>query len=65
MHPVTTELNLLDNQLNILIDTLKETNRNYVVIYPNNDLGSSLIIDKYNQELAKNLKFKISHVRIS
>ncbi len=47
-HPVTTELELLVDHLELLISTLETTPHSFVVIYPNNDPGNDLIIEKYN-----------------
>ncbi|WP_299155691.1 UDP-N-acetylglucosamine 2-epimerase [uncultured Christiangramia sp.] len=58
-HPVTTEVHQLENQLDILIDSLLESANNFVVIYPNNDLGSSKIISKYNRILIANSHFRV------
>lgn len=55
-HPVTTEIKFIKNQINCLIDSLIESNKNYVVIYPNNDLGSNIIIDRYNSIQSKRIK---------
>lgn len=45
-HPVTTNLhNLMDNIQNV-IRALVESGKNYVVIYPNNDPGSDIIIEE-------------------
>lgn len=57
-HPVTTSLSKLKSEIDILIDILINSKRNYIVIYPNNDSGSQIIIDKY-LELKTNLNFKI------
>ena len=46
-HPVTTEFNKINDQINIFIECLIESNLNYILIYPNNDLGSQEIINKY------------------
>ena len=35
------------------------SNKNYLVIYPNNDYGNDLIISNYNKILKKNKKFTI------
>lgn len=45
-HPVTTELGLLKEHISTTIDALIESGRNYVVIYPNNDLGTDIILDE-------------------
>jgi UDP-N-acetylglucosamine 2-epimerase (hydrolysing) len=57
-HPVTTERQNIEKQANILIDALLEDKHNYVVIYPNNDMGSSTII-KAISRLENNNKFRI------
>lgn len=43
-HPVTTEIQKLKSHLKEIIQALKTSKQNYIIIYPNNDLGSSLII---------------------
>ncbi|MGY5847688.1 UDP-N-acetylglucosamine 2-epimerase [Salegentibacter sp. HM20] len=48
-HPVTTEFEKIEEQVNILVKTIIEDNYPYVVIYPNNDLGSSRILKAYNR----------------
>jgi len=48
-HPVTTELHLMQHDAHTLIDVLLEDTNNYIVIYPNNDLGSSFIINEYER----------------
>ena len=58
-HPVTTEIHKLENQIDILIDSLPESDKNFVVIYPNNDLGSSKIISKYNNTLKVHPNFRV------
>ena len=57
-HPVTSELKLLKNQIKNIVDALIESNRNYLVIYPNNDKGSKIIINEF-QRIKKNKKFRI------
>ena len=43
-HPITTEIhNMAQNSRN-LVDAVIESGENYIVIYPNNDMGSSDII---------------------
>lgn len=48
-HPVTTELVDLQSQINIIINQVITSNLNYVVIYPNNDIGTNVIIDAYSR----------------
>ena len=55
-HPVTTEYENIPYQIQQFILALEESNKNYVVIYPNNDLGSSIIIDHYNKNTNKQLR---------
>lgn len=57
-HPVTTEVDNVRKQINLLINSLVESNKNYIIIYPNNDLGSNIII-KTIEKLKKNKRFKI------
>lgn len=50
-HPVTTSNNL-EYEISQVIEALKESDKNYIVIYPNNDTGSEIIckaIDKLNE----------------
>jgi len=48
-HPVTTELNKAEEHAVILVEALLKSTKNYVVIYPNNDMGSQTIFDAYKQ----------------
>lgn len=57
-HPVTTENQNLKRNAKYFVNALIESNKNYIVIYPNNDKGSHQILDEY-VKLAKNEKFKI------
>jgi UDP-N-acetylglucosamine 2-epimerase (hydrolysing) len=57
-HPVTTEVIDLRHQTRTILDALKRSERNYVVIYPNNDFGAEIIIEEYKR-IAANPKFKI------
>lgn len=57
-HPVTTEIDKLSKNIEAFTTALIESNRNYIIIYPNNDLGSDTIIKQY-ELLANNDKFVI------
>lgn len=57
-HSVTTEVDLLSNKVKEFVDALVESNKNYIVIYPNNDEGSSIILNEYAR-LNCNDQFKI------
>lgn len=57
-HPVTTKHEDLSKDIKILVESLIESNQNYILIYPNNDLGSDLIIEEYNKHI-NNARFLI------
>jgi len=57
-HPVTTEVDKLKNQVKIFVDSLVESGLNYIVIYPNNDMGSDVILNEY-ERFKNNNNFKI------
>ena len=57
-HPVTTEFNEMERYADDFVNALLEDHHNYVVIYPNNDLGSQYIIDKF-QKLKENARFRV------
>ena len=44
-HPVTTELHKLEYDMSIIRHSLIDSNLNYIVIYPNNDPGSNIILN--------------------
>ncbi|MBO5488917.1 MAG: UDP-N-acetylglucosamine 2-epimerase (hydrolyzing) [Eubacterium sp.] len=45
-HPVTTEIEELEDHINQVVDALVESKKNYIVIYPNNDKGTDIILNK-------------------
>ncbi|MDB3973972.1 UDP-N-acetylglucosamine 2-epimerase [Alphaproteobacteria bacterium] len=53
-HSVVTELDTLKKNVNNLINAIKKSKMNYVVIFPNNDQGSLIIKDKLKNELCGN-----------
>ncbi len=57
-HPVTTEIDTIEDKANEFVDTLIQSDKNYVVIYPNNDLGSKHILKAY-EKLQGNTSFKV------
>jgi UDP-N-acetylglucosamine 2-epimerase (hydrolysing) len=57
-HPVTTELETLGNDINEVVSATIESDRNYIVIYPNNDAGSDIIIDELDR-FDDNENFKV------
>ena len=46
-HPVTTELEMIEEQIHNAIEAIIESSRNYIIIDPNCDMGSYLIRDYY------------------
>ena len=57
-HPVTTEIDDMKTYTQNFVKSLENDLHNYVVIYPNNDLGSQIIINEY-KKLADNERFRI------
>lgn len=57
-HPVTTEYKEMERYADDFVNALLDDNHNYIVIYPNNDLGSQYIIEKY-KKLSNNSRFRI------
>lgn len=57
-HPVTTEIHSIKEYAETFVGTLLEDHHNYVVIYPNNDLGSHFILEAY-EKLKQNSRFRI------
>ena len=57
-HPVTTEVQDLESHVDNLVRAMIDSNRNYVVVYPNNDLGSDIIINAFKR-LKKIDRFRV------
>ena len=47
-HPVTTELEHIYDHIKSITDAVKKQGGNYVIIYPNNDSGSDIILSRLN-----------------
>jgi len=45
-HPVTTEFSLMRNYAQEFVKAILNDDRNYVIVYPNNDLGSKIILEE-------------------
>ena len=45
-HPITTEYKKIKTYAKYFVDALIKSNQNYILIYPNNDLGSQEILDE-------------------
>ncbi len=48
-HPVTTEYDSIGTNIKAVVDTVIESGKNYIVVYPNNDLGSEVILNEYRR----------------
>ncbi|CAK1932357.1 UDP-N-acetylglucosamine 2-epimerase [Vibrio crassostreae] len=48
-HPVTTEVEQLRENITQVVDAIIESGKNFVVIFPNNDHGTDIIINEYNR----------------
>ena len=57
-HPVTTEYGVIGEKIRTVVDSVIESDKNYIVIYPNNDLGSEVILNEYKR-LEKNERFRL------
>ena len=57
-HPVTTEAKEMQLYAENLVDVLLNDNHNFIIIFPNNDLGSFSIIEAY-KKLSNNPRFRI------
>ncbi len=58
IHPVTTNIKNLKKESEIFFSALVKTNLNYIIIFPNNDLGSEIILEEI-YKLKNNSKFRI------
>lgn len=56
-HPVTTEYEIIGSHIKEVVDAILESRKDYIVIYPNNDLGSEVILNEYNR--LNNAHFKV------
>jgi UDP-N-acetylglucosamine 2-epimerase (hydrolysing) len=57
-HPVTTEAKDMQQYADDFVQALLNDTHNYVVVYPNNDLGSQYIIAGY-KKLRENSRFRV------
>ena len=57
-HPVTTEAKEMQLYAENLVDVLLNDDHNFIIIFPNNDLGSFSIIEAY-KKLSNNPRFRI------
>ncbi len=57
-HPVTTEEDEIGEHIKSVVKACKKSGKNYVVVYPNNDTGTEVILSEYHR-LEKNERFVI------
>ena len=57
-HPVTTEANEMEQYTDDFVNCLLADDHDYIVVYPNNDLGSKYIITAY-ERLKANNRFRV------
>ncbi|MEH7503781.1 UDP-N-acetylglucosamine 2-epimerase [Neobacillus drentensis] len=57
-HPVTTQVAYLKDHVKNVVDAVIRSDKNYVVIFPNNDEGSQIILAEF-QRFEGNSRFKI------
>ncbi len=59
VHPVTTEVDDLYKQTVTFIEAIIKSGRNYIVIYPNNDMGAEHILRAYKENLENSKHIKL------
>lgn len=57
-HPITTEYRKIKKYAKSFINALVESNEKYILIYPNNDIGSKEILEEI-KKIEKNKNFRI------
>lgn len=57
-HPVTTEIELLQRQTEDMCAALRDSAKKFVVIYPNNDSGTEIILKEY-EGFSNNVAFRV------
>jgi UDP-N-acetylglucosamine 2-epimerase (hydrolysing) len=57
-HPVTTEITEIAKYAKNFVEALLEDSHNYIVVYPNNDMGSGTILNEYKR-LLENPRFRV------
>ncbi len=48
-HPVISEVSKLGQNIKKVVDAIIDSNKNYIIIYPNNDMGSDVIFHEYER----------------
>jgi UDP-N-acetylglucosamine 2-epimerase (hydrolysing) len=49
LHPVTTNIENLKKETIIFLNSIKKSKKSFILIYPNNDYGSDLILKEYDK----------------
>lgn len=57
-HPVTTEYHIISQNIKSILSAVEKSDYNYIIIYPNNDFGSEIIINEY-KKLEGDARFRI------
>jgi len=57
-HPVTTEITSLHKHVKEFVDAIIASGENFVIVYPNNDEGSDIILEEYKR-FEENPKIKL------
>ena len=57
-HPVTTEIEKLPEHIGEVVDALLASEKNYIVVYPNNDNGTEVILNEIGR-LYGNKRFRV------
>lgn len=58
-HPVTTEYDQISEHIKSVVDGVIASGRNYIAVFPNNDLGSEVIMNEYKRFWNYNDRVKI------
>ena len=58
-HPVTTEYNMMGDKIKKIVDAVEQSGDNFIIIKPNNDPGSEIILNEYKRLENKQDRFRI------
>ena len=58
-HPVTTEYKEIGKHIDEIVSALIESNKRYIIIYPNNDLGHEVILNEYRMRLTDKSRYHL------
>lgn len=58
-HPVTTEVDKLKDNISQVVTAMIESGQNFLVIYPNNDTGTNIILNEYLTRLKDHSRFEL------